>query len=270
MEKTKYLIGDVANLMGLSRDTLRYYEKRGILSSEKGDNGYRYYTDIEIARLLSILYQRKMDLGLDDITTLWTGDTGIDHLVGLLQNRLEEEQQEIRRHQQTIARLHLTQNDCENIRNHLNEVMLSNIPSAYIIVPHAGFKDGIELWFEYARNYPGLDMMYVYDEYAWQQTGESIAIDYKNSQLVLKQELAEYVDYDIPANTTTLTQPSLCVSSFCVSPTRVPPDENIRRMISWAEDQGLMISHQLYCTFAMQGLERGKQFYYLQLYLPVF
>ena len=29
MEKTaKYLIGDVANLMGLSRDTLRYYEKR--------------------------------------------------------------------------------------------------------------------------------------------------------------------------------------------------------------------------------------------------
>ena len=77
-------------------------------------------------------------------------------------------------------------------------------------------------------------------------------------------------DYDIPANTPTLTQPSLCVSSFCVSPTRVPPDENIRSMISWAEDQGLMISHQLYCTFAMQGLERGKQFYYLQLYLPVF
>ena len=48
MEKTKkakYLIGDVANLMGLSRDTLRYYEKRGILSSQRGDNGYRYYTD---------------------------------------------------------------------------------------------------------------------------------------------------------------------------------------------------------------------------------
>ena len=41
-EKQRYLIGDVANLMGISRDTLRYYEKRGILSSEKGDNGYRY------------------------------------------------------------------------------------------------------------------------------------------------------------------------------------------------------------------------------------
>ena len=69
MEKTKkakYLIGDVANLMGLSRDTLRYYEKRGILSSQRGDNGYRYYTDQDISRLISILYQRKMDIGLRD------------------------------------------------------------------------------------------------------------------------------------------------------------------------------------------------------------
>lgn len=59
MENTKYKIGDVANLMGLSRDTLRHYEKRGILTSQRGDNGYRYYTDQDISRLISILYQRK-------------------------------------------------------------------------------------------------------------------------------------------------------------------------------------------------------------------
>ena len=41
MEQTKYLIGDVADLIGLSRDTLRYYEKRGILSSQRGENMYR-------------------------------------------------------------------------------------------------------------------------------------------------------------------------------------------------------------------------------------
>lgn len=270
MEKTKYLIGDVANLMGLSRDTLRYYEKRGILSSEKGDNGYRYYTDLEIARLLSILYQRKMDLGLDDITTLWTNDTCIDHLSSLLESRLEEEQHEIRRHQQTIARLHLSKNDCENIQNHLNEVMIGNIPEAYIIVPHAGFQEAIESWFEYAKQYPGLDMMYVFDEYSWNQSGEAISIDYRNSQLVLKKALAEFVDYEIQKDTATVTGPSLCVSSFCVCPTRVPPAENIRSMINWAKEQGLMTSHKLYCTFTMQGLESGRQSYYLQLYLPVF
>ena len=71
MAQKTYRIGDVANLMGLSRDTLRYYEKRGVLSSKKEENGYRYYTEEDIYRLFSILYQRKMDIGLDDLEQIW-------------------------------------------------------------------------------------------------------------------------------------------------------------------------------------------------------
>ncbi|MFR5733745.1 MAG: MerR family transcriptional regulator [Clostridium sp.] len=72
MNKSKYLIGDVANLMGMSRDTLRHYEKRGLLTARKAANGYRYYTEADISRFISILYQRKMDIGLDDIATCGT------------------------------------------------------------------------------------------------------------------------------------------------------------------------------------------------------
>lgn len=42
MNKDRYLIGDVANLMGMSRDTLRHYEKRGLVTAKKAENGYRY------------------------------------------------------------------------------------------------------------------------------------------------------------------------------------------------------------------------------------
>ena len=55
MNKSKYLIGDVANLMGMSRDTLRHYEKRGLLTARKAANGYRYYTEADISRFISIL-----------------------------------------------------------------------------------------------------------------------------------------------------------------------------------------------------------------------
>ena len=65
LPQTKYRIGDVAELIGMSRDSLRYYEKRGLLPSKKEDNGYRYYTEEDLGRLISILYQRKMGLGLD-------------------------------------------------------------------------------------------------------------------------------------------------------------------------------------------------------------
>lgn len=36
-------IGEIASATGLSRDTLRYYEKRGLLQARRSDNGYRDY-----------------------------------------------------------------------------------------------------------------------------------------------------------------------------------------------------------------------------------
>jgi MerR family copper efflux transcriptional regulator len=36
-------IGAMAEATGLSRDTLRYYEKRGLLQARRGSNGYRDY-----------------------------------------------------------------------------------------------------------------------------------------------------------------------------------------------------------------------------------
>ncbi len=36
-------IGEIASATGLSRDTLRFYEKRGLLRARRGENGYRQY-----------------------------------------------------------------------------------------------------------------------------------------------------------------------------------------------------------------------------------
>lgn len=270
-EKAKevYRIGDLANLMGLSRDTLRYYEKRGILPSRKGENGYRYYTDPDICRMISILYQRKMDFGLNDIENLWAKGDSIDALAQMMDNRLKEEEEEIRRHQQTIARLRMSRSDCENIKNHLNQVILKDSPAARIVVPHADFQESVSLWFQYAQSCPGLDMMYLYDEYLWGQQGNDIRLDYKNTQLLLHENLTDIVDYDFDREHSMTAPSALCVSTFCCSESRIPTTEMILPMVEWAKGQGLMTSRKLYSTFTMQGLNRGQQIYYLQLYLPV-
>lgn len=36
-------IGEMADATGMSRDTLRFYEKRGLLRSRRSANGYRHY-----------------------------------------------------------------------------------------------------------------------------------------------------------------------------------------------------------------------------------
>lgn len=270
MTQKTYRIGDVANLMGLSRDTLRYYEKRGILASQKAENGYRYYTEKDIYRLFSILYQRKMNIGLDDLEQLWSQDQSISSLSQIMQNRMEEEKTAIRRHQQTMARLRLTSEDCENVKNHADEVILKNSPQSHIIVPHAGFSESLALWFQYAQQYPGLDMMYIFDEYNWNPEKEDLGITYKNSQLILHTDLREYVDYDLSPETHPVMQPFLCMTRIRVSRQRTPVAEDILPMLHWAEAQGLMVSRQFYCTFLLQGLSEGRQSCYIQIYMPVF
>lgn len=270
MEKNRYLIGDVANLMGLSRDTLRYYEKRGILTSEKGENGYRYYTDRDISKMVGVLYQRKMDIGLNDMEQYWTGDSSLEQLQKLTAARLEEEQLALRKHEQTIARLQVTQRDCENFQHHLNQVTLQNFPDAYVIIPHANMKESIELWFQYTKEFDGLDMMYMFDEYTWEHRGEVLCTEFRNSQLILHRNLKDIVDYPIPEQTTPVTKPALCVSTYYISEDRTPSADAILPMIQWAEKQGLMVSHQLYSTFAFQGSQNGEKVYYQQIYLPVF
>lgn len=42
-ERQAMQIGAMAQATGLSRDTLRYYEKRGLLRARRGANGYRDY-----------------------------------------------------------------------------------------------------------------------------------------------------------------------------------------------------------------------------------
>lgn len=270
MEQTKYLIGDVADMVGLSRDTLRYYEKRGILSSQKAENGYRYYTDQDIMYLSHILYQRKMNIGLDDIEMLHANSDNISLLDSLTQNRIDEELREIRAHQQTIARLKLTQTDCENIHNRLDCVELKDFPSAYAIVPQVSFEASMPAWLDYSKRYPGLDMMYTFDEYSWELEGRRLSMSYKNTQLILYKELKDFVDYDIEEKAVPTTPSMLCVSNLCNSASRMPSADAILPMIEWAQNQGLMLSRQLYSTFTTHAFHKNQHKLFLQIYIPVF
>lgn len=268
MENAKYLIGDVANLMGMSRDTLRYYEKRGILNSQKGANGYRYYTDQDISRLVGILYQRKMNISLEDMETLWNNDT-LPQLAQIIQNRIREEEEAIQMHRQTIARLRLTQSDCQRLGNQLDQVMIRTFPSAYIIVPETDWENSTELWFQLGQAHPGLDMMYTFDEYRTAQTAGPASLQYRNTQLILYRELAEYVDYNILDHSTPVTESCRCLYCFCYSAAREPDPQTVRRMYDWAKEHGLSFSDRLFSTYAMQGIKDEQHTYYQEIYIPL-
>lgn len=268
-KKNLYQIGEIAGLLGLSRDTLRYYEKRGLLSAQKDHNGYRYYTKQDIYHLVSILYQRKMNIPLSDMESLWDNNSTIASLPEIIEKRLAEEAQAIRDHQRTIARLKLAQGDCLRIEKNLGKTEKKPFPAAYVIIPQTNMNEGTDLWFEYARKYPGFDMLYEFDEYLCTFDPENIRLEYQNTQLILHQWLADYVDWPAAKETFTTTVPRECLSTFCTSGQRKPDDQIVRTLVSQALADGLNLTGQLFVTYCMQGRRDGQQVFYLELYLPI-
>lgn len=53
-----YKIEDVANLCGLTKRTVRYYEEIGLLAPERSGGGFRLYTESDVERLKKIVNAR--------------------------------------------------------------------------------------------------------------------------------------------------------------------------------------------------------------------
>lgn len=77
-------INELESQLGLSRANIRFYEKEGLLAPERKENGYREYTENDIAVLKKIIILRKLGLSLPDIRSILEGN--LDLSVAIEQN----------------------------------------------------------------------------------------------------------------------------------------------------------------------------------------
>ncbi|MBR4551743.1 MAG: MerR family transcriptional regulator [Oscillospiraceae bacterium] len=67
--KEYYSIGETAKLLGVSTQTLRYYDREGILRPEtiNEETGYRYYSYMQFHKIDRIKYLQSLGLSLEEI-----------------------------------------------------------------------------------------------------------------------------------------------------------------------------------------------------------
>ncbi len=70
-------IGKLAEITGLSVDTIRYYEHRGILPKPaRGENGYRRYSITDVGLLRFIVHAKGLGFTLEETKSLISLRTG--------------------------------------------------------------------------------------------------------------------------------------------------------------------------------------------------
>lgn len=91
-----YLISELAAKAGISRTTLLYYEKLGLIKGQRLDNGYRYYSESDLQRLFLIQQLQSAGLSLKECEACL--DAKLDK--GLLESRLAQLNDELEKKQQ--------------------------------------------------------------------------------------------------------------------------------------------------------------------------
>ncbi|WP_079477191.1 MerR family transcriptional regulator [Halobacillus salinus] len=82
-----YKVKELAELTGVSVRTLHHYDHIGLLSpKEIGENGYRYYGQVEVTRLQQILFFKEMDFSLSRIKQI-IDDPEFDQASALRQHK---------------------------------------------------------------------------------------------------------------------------------------------------------------------------------------
>ena len=101
----QYKIGEVARILGISTDLLRYYEKKGVVTPKKGEhNDYRYYDAWDTNFLIDCLWYKNFGFGIPQTAHLVT-DCSYEELVTLLEDKRDELTQTLHRQELLTRRI---------------------------------------------------------------------------------------------------------------------------------------------------------------------
>lgn len=118
-EVIMYTIGQVAKFLGISRDTIKYYEEKELVKPQQNsENGYRTYNQLDIYHLTTVNFYRELDLEIKRIQEVRKGMSieGIQHL---LEEKEQQVLEEIAYKNLLLKKLQNTKEDCQKIQQYL-------------------------------------------------------------------------------------------------------------------------------------------------------
>jgi len=265
----KYKIGDVARILGISADLIRYYEEKGVVSPEKDpDNRYRYYDTWDINYLIDCLWYKNYGFGIEQVAHMVT-DFSYADLLETLVDKQSEIRDTIRKQQLLLERIEKFSERLSETRELVGTFELrENKPFYYYINRHNSEYDSADStsemsrkWLRYmpfTRRYFEVSEKSVRkeeDEYDW---GFSVSGKYVSEfNISIAPPVTEMPSY-------------LCIhSAFKSSGLDRFSARKLDFLTDYAAKQGLTPARGAFGNLACSVIEDGLQTAYFEVWLPV-
>lgn len=132
MEEEVYTIGEVSKILNISRDMIRYYEKRGVLQSKRDEkSNYRRYTTMDVFWLFEAMEYNSWGIEIGDISKVRNEDFN-ERTAGALEDRIDKIQKDLNYQRIYLERLKSLKDRFRFCLMNIGNYWIRRIPAHYI------------------------------------------------------------------------------------------------------------------------------------------
>ena len=265
----RYKIGDVAGILGISPDLIRYYEEKGVVSPEKDpNNNYRYYDTWDINYLIDCLWYKNYGFGIEQIANM-VSECSFDTLLKKLEDKGGDILAAIHRQELLLQRIRIFCERLTSTKSYLGVCDLRNSTEFIRYINRRNFtyvnspalRELSRKWLKYmpfSRRYfeiPEDALAEVRGDYEW---GFSLGMQYVEEFRVEIKPPVEFM------------ASRLCVhSAFKIVGQNQFSARHIDYMVEFAKENGLEVAGDAFGNLACSVVEDGQPTGYFEVWLPV-
>lgn len=267
----RYSIGEFADLLGVTVDTLRLYEKHNIITSIRDDNNhYRYFDDLDARNLLMSRWYRSMGIPLKDVRGL-INDSSLDKVVGKLSKREADLEEEIRKNTLLLNKIAEINQGLAETKASINVCQIKKMPGIYRLkqtnINHlidADFiKGAVGKWMNMLPY-----IFYSFEIEREEMLAEEEYFDYSWG-LAISEEDADPAYFQADNNMEYIA-PKLYLSSVIFSETEDPlTRKSLKFMIDYLAENHYSIQGDIIGKIIFTGVKEGVRSSYLDVNIPI-
>ena len=266
MERDTYRTSQLFEILGVSRDALRYYEKQGIVKPKHDQsNNYRQYNDYDMYTLLVADFYIKRNLSMKEVRKVQEGSS-IEELGNILEIKAEQLEETIQNKKIMLQKIKETKAFCEELKEHLNQFSIRRFPTFKVIDEFSDFFS----FLEYPSILENMDMMkddilskimrkFNFDENGYLDSKMYIV---EKHETIHKEKSECYLQY------------SKCIYTIVEDGRYQNGDSDIKykvfeSTIKWGREQGLKPKGVAFVTTRLVTYLENKERAFLEIYIPV-
>lgn len=265
MEK-EYRIGEVARLLGVTQDTLRFYEEKEIIKPFKTENGYRCYTADDVWLLLDAIYYRKVNFSVSDVKNILYHNN-CDAMEKLISEKIEEEKKSIKEHKYYLTKLETSYFSCKNVKEYLDVCSVLPFQRFYIMSPKRKDKETArDDWFQMIQEKSLYEVSNILEEYDLDSDYDTPVYFYLTLRgfTARKMRMEKKLEEAVP-----FLDYKRCIFTVAESDSRSPKKESIARAVDWAKEHLFRLVGKAYSQYTVNCNVDGRVVYYIEIYLPI-